>query len=149
MFLMPTNSALRNWWNRTSYHTTITMSLLLHLHSLLECLVWVKKCCHVWLDHFDPSLPTSGCILESQLCTPWITPGGCRCLVLGSSLLHKNLWRNWHQWPQKRLYQISGGFICTSPSWLSVTSSSSQCSNDWMLLVQMSFRWTSKEIGPE
>ena len=57
---MPTNSALRNWWNRTSYHTTITMSLLLHLHSLSKCLVWVKKCCHVWLDqNFDPSLLTN------------------------------------------------------------------------------------------
>ena len=31
-------------------------------------------------------------------------------------------------YPKKFLWQISmGGFICTSPSWLSVTSSSSQC----------------------
>ena len=27
------------------------------IHSLSKCLVWVKKCCHIWLDqNFDPSL---------------------------------------------------------------------------------------------
>ena len=30
------------------------------LHSGAKCLVWVKKCCHVWLDqNFDPSLLTN------------------------------------------------------------------------------------------
>ena len=29
------------------------------LHSRSKCLVWVKKCCHIWLDqNFDPSLLT-------------------------------------------------------------------------------------------
>ena len=32
---------------------------LFELHSLSKCLVWVRKCCHVWLDqNFDPSLLT-------------------------------------------------------------------------------------------
>ena len=30
------------------------------IHSPQECLVWVKKCCHVWLDqNFEPSLLTN------------------------------------------------------------------------------------------
>ena len=30
------------------------------IHSPSKCLVWVKKCCHVWLDqNFDPSLLTN------------------------------------------------------------------------------------------
>ena len=29
------------------------------IHSWSKCLVWVKKCCHIWLDqNFDPSLLT-------------------------------------------------------------------------------------------
>ena len=29
------------------------------LHSRSKCLVWVKKCCHIWFDqNFDPSLLT-------------------------------------------------------------------------------------------
>ena len=32
----------------------------LKLHSLSKCLVWVRKCCHHWLDqNFGPSLLTS------------------------------------------------------------------------------------------
>ena len=31
-----------------------------NLHSRSKCLVWVKKCCHIWLDqNFDPSLLTN------------------------------------------------------------------------------------------
>ena len=31
----------------------------LSIHSRSKCLVWVKKCCHIWLDqNFDPSLLT-------------------------------------------------------------------------------------------
>ena len=34
-------------------------TLLLTVHSRSKCLVWVKKCCHIWLDqNFDPSLLT-------------------------------------------------------------------------------------------
>ena len=30
------------------------------IHSRSKCLVWVKKCCHIWLDqNFDPSLLTN------------------------------------------------------------------------------------------
>ena len=30
------------------------------VHSRSKCLVWVKKCCHIWLDqNFDPSLLTN------------------------------------------------------------------------------------------
>ena len=30
------------------------------IHSPQECLVWVKKCCHIWLDqNFEPSLLTN------------------------------------------------------------------------------------------
>ena len=32
----------------------------LQVHSQSKCLVWVKKCCHVWLDqNFEPSLLTN------------------------------------------------------------------------------------------
>ena len=32
---------------------------ILEIHSRSKCLVWVKKCCHIWLDqNFDPSLLT-------------------------------------------------------------------------------------------
>ena len=31
-----------------------------YIHSSAKCLVWVKKCCHVWFDqNFDPSLLTN------------------------------------------------------------------------------------------
>ena len=30
------------------------------VHSRSKCLVWVKRCCHIWLDqNFDPSLLTN------------------------------------------------------------------------------------------
>ena len=33
--------------------------LPLYVHSRSKCLVWFKKCCHIWLDqNFDPSLLT-------------------------------------------------------------------------------------------
>ena len=42
----------QNFWARYYY------KVLCKLHSPSKCLAWVKKCRHVWLDHFDPSLLT-------------------------------------------------------------------------------------------
>ena len=44
---------------------------------------------------------------------------------------------------------IVGGFICTSPSGLSVTSSSSQCFPTRMASQMTECHFTSKEIGPK
>ena len=42
------------------YHVASFLVLMLVVHSRSKCLVWVKKCCHIWLDqNFDPSLLTN------------------------------------------------------------------------------------------
>ena len=55
-----------------------------------------------------------------------------------------------------QLTTYMGGFICTSLSWLSITAVlvPNAVELEWhlkwlKLSVQMSFHWTSKEIGPE
>ena len=42
-----------------SIHTYQLHNYGINLHSRSKCLVWVKKCCHIWFDqNFDPSLLT-------------------------------------------------------------------------------------------
>ena len=51
--------------------------------------------------------------------------------------------------PPSKVADFGEFHLYLSPSWLSVTSSSSQYCWTRMASQMMSLRWTSKEIGPE
>ena len=50
-WLFKSKTSSLNVWNRWSLN---------YINSPSKCLVWVKKCCHLWFDqNFDPSLLTN------------------------------------------------------------------------------------------
>ena len=60
------------------------------IHTRSKCLVWVKKCCHIWLDqNFDPSL------LNQETFSKWPTE---KKLIFQNRQFSKNFRENFMDW---------------------------------------------------